>query len=113
MMHELFRLAGAAQEWARATFPPPTEDAARSAGSGSVCDWCPICRVAATLRADRPEMTAVVADASTGLAAAARALLETLPVAPAAHRPEDAAPPLRRRVHHVELTDRAEAEQTR
>lgn len=49
----------------------------KSAAHGADCTWCPLCRAAAVVRGDRPEVTAALADVLTATAAALRTFAES------------------------------------
>jgi hypothetical protein len=66
---ELLRLLGAAQEWAARTFPPPADHE-------TTCQWCPLCRLMAVARGERPEVSERLAEAGGAVVAALRTLFD-------------------------------------
>ena len=93
---EVGRLFGAVQEWARQTFPAPTN------GPGPDCEWCPICQFMAVLRGERPELTDRVAQAGAAFGSAVRTLLDAA-AAGVPHRHSE--PDDESRVQHIDLDD--------
>jgi hypothetical protein len=67
---EALRLVTSVQDWARRSFPEPSEP------HGSDCQWCPLCQFVAVLRGERPEVTERVAEAGSAVVTALRSLLE-------------------------------------
>jgi hypothetical protein len=68
-----------------------------AAAAGEDCRWCPLCRLIAVLRGERPEVTAVIAEVLRATADALQATAAA-PQRPRADRPaaeeEPAAPPV-------------------
>ena len=81
-------LVEAARDWAARTFPDL--DAHVATGSAE-CQWCPVCRAVAALRA--PETTDRIAGAVTAAAGALAAVLEAITTPPP--REPDPPPPAR------------------
>lgn len=93
---ELMRLAGAAQDWVRETFP-----AGPDGHMGAECQWCPLCQFMSVLRGERPELTERVAETGAALSSALRALLDA--AAPRASEPQgDTGNP---RVQRIDLSE--------
>jgi hypothetical protein len=72
---EAARLAEAVRGWARTSFPGLDEHVATGAPE---CRYCPLCRLIAVLRGERPEVTERVAEAASAVADAVRAVAEAL-----------------------------------
>jgi len=73
LAEEARRLVEAARDWAVRTFPDVD---GHLATGGAQCRWCPLCRAVAGLRADRPEVTAKLAEVVTAAAGALAAVLD-------------------------------------
>lgn len=93
---EAVRLFAAVQDWARRTLPGPVDG-----HDGPECQWCPLCKLAAVLRGDRPEVTERVIEAGAAMASVVRALLDqaSTGVGSAGGEP----PPRSPRVQHIDL----------
>jgi hypothetical protein len=72
---EAARLADAVHGWARTTFPGLSEHIATGAPE---CRYCPLCRLVAVLRGNRPEVTERVAEAASAVADAVRTVADAL-----------------------------------
>lgn len=84
---EAARLAEAVASWARGETGGRTSAAVGQMATGDpVCCICPVCTVITVLRGDRPDVTARLTEAVTGLVSAGQALLETITAAAAETR---------------------------
>ena len=73
LIGEALRLVSSVQDWAQDwTHRGPADAGERN----SDCQWCPLCRVAALLRGEHPDVTDRLAEAGTALVGALRALVE-------------------------------------
>jgi hypothetical protein len=98
LAEEALRLVSTVQDWARRSFPEPSEH------GGSDCQWCPLCQFAAVLRVERPEVTERVAEAGTAVVAALRSLFDAASTAPpSAGQHRRGEPADRPRVQHIDL----------
>jgi hypothetical protein len=96
---ELIRLAGAAQDWVRETFP-----AGPDGHPGAECQWCPLCQFMSVLRGERPDLTERVAEAGASLTSALRALMDAAaPRPPADAGSADAGKRQQPRVQRIDL----------
>jgi hypothetical protein len=73
---EIARAVAAVQEWARGVLPEA------SIGSGTECQWCPICQFVQLLRGDHPEVTEWLAGAGTAMTSALKAFADAATRAP-------------------------------
>jgi hypothetical protein len=98
LAEEALRLVSTVQDWARRSFPEPSEH------TGSDCQWCPLCQFVAVLRGERPEVTERVAEAGTAVVAALRSLFDAASAAaPPAGQHRHGDPPGEPRVQHIDL----------
>jgi hypothetical protein len=102
LAEELSRLITAAQDWLhRAVADPAT---ARIATGDPECCWCPICQLIATIRGERPDLLARLAESQAALAGLFRAVVDTAGTAGAAGRPAPPQPDPTR-VHPIVLDE--------
>jgi hypothetical protein len=111
---EAVRLLSAMSAWAEehSGAGPVGEPAARPAPDRPAgerpaacdCQWCPVCQVAAKVRAANPELRDQLVLSGLAITSAARALLESLAAPPAAgpEAPVD--------VEHIDLSDERDAQ---
>ena len=112
LTEEAVRLLAAVQQWTRENLPAGVPDG----HTGPECRWCPLCRLVAVLRGERPELTARVAEAGVALVAAVRGLLDAAAVPDGAGRPsgpsaaarsgagaDNTGPAEQPRVQHIDL----------
>lgn len=94
---EAVRLLDAVQEWLRRNVNDPAT--ARISTGTPECAWCPICQLIVGLRGDRPELADKIAEATTSLVTALRAVVDAVTPTP----PPPGAP----RVQHIDLSGEA------
>lgn len=87
-----------AAEAAEAAGAEPDRDAAAPAAE-EPCRWCPVCATIAVVRGDRPELAGKVAEHTSGLLSALRAVLEQ-PTEPGDTAPAGPPPVQKIRVDH-------------
>jgi hypothetical protein len=104
LIGEALRLVSSVQDWAQ-DWAHRGSGEANERHTGSDCQWCPLCQMAAVLRGEHPEITDRVAEAGTALAGALRALVEAASGATGGAQHRQPPPPPAPRVQKINLTD--------